>query len=98
MRQLIALLAAAALLTAGSALASEALVAKNHCNICHDLNVKKVGPTWKTIAAKNKGVKPAELAAVIVSGSKGKFGPIPMPPQPGAKADSLALAKWILSQ
>jgi cytochrome c len=98
MRLLIALLAAATLLATGSALASEALVVKNRCNICHDLNVKKIGPTWKTIAAKNKGVKPAELAAIIVAGSKGKFGPIPMPPQPGAKADSLALAKWILSQ
>jgi cytochrome c len=58
-----------------------------------------MGPTWKDIAAKNKGQKDAEkmLAEAIVKGSKGKYGKIPMPPQAKAKADAPALAKWILS-
>jgi cytochrome c len=98
MKTLTAILTAVALVGAGSALADEALVMKHKCNVCHDLNVKKVGPSWKAIAAKNQGVKPEELAETIVKGSKGKYGPIPMPPQPAAKADSVALAKWILSQ
>lgn len=97
MKILTAILTATALLTAGSALASEDLAKKNKCGTCHDMTAKKMGPTWKDIAAKNKGVKPEVLAEAIVKGGKDKYGKIPMPPQAGAKADSLALAKWILS-
>jgi cytochrome c len=57
MKALTAALTAAALLMAGSALASEDLVKKNACIGCHDMNAKKVGPTWKEIAAKHKGGK-----------------------------------------
>ena len=61
------------------------------------MSAKKVGPTWKDIAAKHKGGKAEELAAKIVSGGKGVYGKIPMPPQPKAQGDSMAIAKWILS-
>jgi cytochrome c len=97
MKALTAALTAAALLMAGSAMADEALVKKNACIGCHDMSAKKVGPTWKDIAAKHKGGKAEELAAKIVAGGKGVYGKIPMPPQPKAQADSLAMAKWILS-
>ena len=96
---LLPLIIAASLLVSGTVMADEALVTKNKCNTCHALDKKMMGPTWKDIAAKNKGQKDAEatVAKAISSGSKGKYGKIPMPPQPKAQADSAAIAKWILS-
>jgi cytochrome c len=90
----------ALLLASGSVAASEALVKKNNCIGCHHLTDKKVGPTWKAIAEKNKGVPDAEkmLAEASVKGGKGKYGKVPMPPQPKAnKADAAKIAKWILT-
>ena len=100
MKLLTSLLIAASMLATGSAMADEALAAKNKCNTCHALDKKMMGPTWKDIAAKNKGQKDAEaaVAKAIVSGSKGKYGKIPMPPQAKAQPDAAALAKWILAQ
>lgn len=92
-----AAMGAAALLLAGSALASEALVKKNACIGCHDMSTKKVGPTWMDIAAKNKGAESDALAETIVKGSKGKYGKIPMPPQARAEEDAREIARWILS-
>ncbi len=100
MKLLTSLVLATSLLATGSALADAALVTKNKCNACHALDKKMMGPSWKDVAAKNKGLKDAEavVAKAIVSGSKGKYGKIPMPPQPKAQADAAALAKWILAQ
>ncbi|MEW5768852.1 MAG: c-type cytochrome [Pseudomonadota bacterium] len=100
MKLLTSLVLAASLLTTGAAVANEALVTKNKCNTCHALDKKMMGPSWKDVAAKNKGQKDAEaaLAKTIVAGSKGKYGKIPMPPQAKAKDDAAALAKWILAQ
>ncbi len=99
MKALTAVTLAAALAFSGAALANADLAKKNGCVACHDATAKKVGPTWKDIAAKNKGQKDAEkmLAETIVKGSKGKYGKIPMPPQAKAQADAPALAKWILT-
>lgn len=100
MKLLTSLVLASSLVITGTALADDALVTKNKCNTCHALDKKMMGPTWKDIAAKNKGQKDAQatVAKSIVSGSKGKYGKIPMPPQAKAKADADALAKWILAQ
>ena len=89
----------ALLLACGSAAASEALVKKNNCIGCHHMTDKKVGPTWKAMAEKNKGVADAEKILVegTVKGSKGKYGKVAMPPQPKAKADADKIAKWILT-
>lgn len=99
MKALTALAIAAALSVSGAALANADLAKKNGCAVCHDATAKKMGPTWKDIAAKNKADKDAEkkLTDVITKGSKGKYGKIPMPPQPKAAADAAALAKWILT-
>jgi len=87
------------ILASGSVTASEQLVKKNNCIGCHHMTDKKVGPTWKAIAEKNKGVADAEKILVdgTVKGSKGKYGKVPMPPQPKAKADAKKITKWILS-
>ena len=90
---------AAALAVSSTAFASEELAKKDGCLVCHDATIKKVGPSWKTIAAKLKGNKDAVkiIEENIAKGGKGVYGPIPMPPQPKAIADGPALAKWILS-
>lgn len=87
------------LLASGSAAANEALAKKNNCVGCHHMTDKKVGPTWKAIAEKNKGTPDAEklLAEATLKGGKGKYGKVPMPPQPKAKADAAKIAKWILT-
>lgn len=99
MKALTAIALAAAVAFAGSAFASADLAKKNGCVACHDAAAKKVGPTYKDIAAKHKGDKAAEkvLAESIVKGSKDKYGKIPMPPQAKASADADALAKWIMT-
>jgi len=87
------------LLASGSVAASEALVKKNNCLGCHHMTDKKVGPTWKAMSEKNKGVPDAEkmLTEATYKGGKGKYGKVPMPPQPKAKADAAKIAKWILT-
>ncbi len=99
MKVLSALAIAAALATSGAAFADADLAKKNACIACHDATAKKLGPTWKDVAAKHKGDKGAEakLAEVIVKGSKGVYGKIPMPPQAKAAGDAAALAKWIMT-
>ncbi len=99
MKALSVIALAASLLVSASAFASADLAKKNGCAVCHDATAKKMGPTWKDVAAKNKADKDAEknLAATITKGSKGKYGKIPMPPQPKAAADAAALAKWIMT-
>ena len=99
MKALTLLALATALSFSSAAFADAELAKKDGCLICHDATAKKIGPTWKDVAAKYKGQKDADkmLAEAIVKGGKGKYGKIPMPPQPKAAADAPALAKWVLS-
>lgn len=98
MKTLLAATAAITMFAAGgSALASADLVKKYGCASCHDVSAKRVGPSWKEVAAKNKGDATPVIAA-IEKGSQGKYGKVPMPPQAHAKGDAPALAKWILAQ
>jgi len=89
-----------ALLAAGFAVmaapASANIFADNGCIGCHDADKKKMGPTWKEVAAKRAGDK-AAIVASIKDGSKGHYGKIPMPPQPKAVANADALAAAILA-
>lgn len=99
MKTFVVLTALAASLTALPATASVELATKSKCMTCHDVEKKKMGPTFKEIAAKYKGQKDAEamLSAGILQGVKGKWGKIPMPAQKVPEADAHALAKWILT-
>ncbi|MGF1547670.1 MAG: c-type cytochrome [Thiotrichales bacterium] len=93
--------AAAFLVLAGAANASAELATKHKCNTCHAAEKKMVGPSWKEIAAANKETADAEqvLAHAIQKGVKGKYGKIPMPPQPNVPdEDAAAIAKWLMSQ
>jgi cytochrome c len=100
MKQIIALIALALPLYAVPAQASQELATKSKCMACHDVSKKKMGPTFKDIAAKYKGQKDAEamLTDSMLKGVKGKWGKVPMPAQKIAPADAKTLAKWILAQ
>jgi cytochrome c len=79
-------------LAAGSAGAQEALAKSSGCLNCHAADTKKVGPSFKDIAAKYKGQADAEAKlAGEITGAKGH-------PQVKASADDVkSLVKWILS-
>ena len=94
-------LAAAALLLAAPAQASEALAKKHACVACHVVKgAKTVGPAYADVAKKYAGQKDAEakLAEKVKKGGTGVWGQIPMPPNAAVPdADVRALVKWILS-
>ena len=95
-------LAASALLTLAAAEADEgsSLARQHACTTCHAMDAKLVGPSFKAIAQKYKADATAadKLAAGMLKGSQGKWGPIPMPPVAGlTDQDAKALAQWIMS-
>lgn len=91
----LALLASLALST--PALADEATAKSNGCMACHTVAKKLVGPAFKDIAAKKT---PADvLTKHVREGSKGLWGPVPMPPQPKiSDADLKKVLAWIQAQ
>ena len=78
------LIATAMLVLPVMAHADEALLKKYGCVVCHQAQVKAVGPAWKDIATKYQDRKDtvAYLSKKIRSGGSGVWGPIPMPPHP----------------
>lgn len=99
MKTIAVLTVLAASLTVLPAVASVELATKSKCMACHDVEKKKMGPTFKEIGAKYKGQKDAEAMLItgILKGVKGKWGKIPMPAQKIPEADAEALSKWMLS-
>jgi cytochrome c len=93
-------LAASLMAIAGAAQASADLTKKYNCVACHAEASKKVGPSYKDVAAKYAGKADAidYLTKKIKSGGGGVWGPIPMPPHPQVSdADSKAMATYIMS-
>lgn len=92
-------LATALLVTAASqAHASEALARKYGCLGCHAIATRLVGPAYRDVAAKYAGQADAlqTLENNIRKGGSGKWGDMPMPPQPQVSAaDVRRLAAWI---
>ena len=89
-----------ALVAAAPAMADEALAKSKNCMACHSVDKKLVGPAYKDVAAKYAGQAGAvdKLAANIVKGSTGIWGPVPMPPNAQVSADDAKkLATWVLS-
>ena len=100
------ILLAIASLAAGFAVSTPALAdlqlatAKN-CMACHAVDKKLVGPSYKDVAAKYAGQKDAadKLAAKVIKGGSGVWGPVPMPANPQVSADEAKkLVAWVLSQ
>ena len=94
----ISLLAAAGILSAGAAQSSEALAKAKNCLACHQVDKKVVGPAYKDVAKKYTAKDEAMLVERVLKGTKGAWGPVPMPPNAAVKPEEAAtLVKWILS-
>jgi cytochrome c len=94
------LTAIAALQLATPAAAQEELAKKHNCLVCHQVDKKVVGPSYKDVAAKYANDKTAEakLFEKVKKGGVGVWGQVPMPPNATVPdADIKALVKWILS-
>ncbi len=76
-----------------------ALAEKKGCFACHDIEKKKVGPSYVEVARRYKDDPEAvnKLVKSILKGSMGKWGSIPMSPQPVSEEEAKELAEWILS-
>ena len=84
-----------------AAFANPALAEKKNCLACHQTDKKLVGPSYKEVAAKYAGQKDAvdKLAAKIMKGGAGVWGPVPMPANAQVnEAEAKKLAAWVLSQ
>lgn len=89
------------LLVAPPAWADQALAQSKACMACHTIDKKRVGPAFKDIAARYAGQPhaAAQLATKIRQGSRGTWGAVPMPSNPGvSEADAKKLADWVLQQ
>lgn len=93
MKSMLIVVAAAVFMAgAGVAVAQEDLAKSAGCTGCHAVDTKKVGPSFKDVAAKYKGNAGAE-AKLVSEISEGKGHP-----KTKASADDAAkLVKWILS-
>ena len=80
--------------------AAMALAKKSGCLACHSLDTKIVGPAWNEVGKKYAGdaTAAAQLAVKVKKGTKGPWGPIPMPGNVTVKdADIKTLVEFILS-
>jgi cytochrome c len=75
------------------------LVQKYNCQQCHTIDKPRAGPSFRAIAKRYASDPNArdEVAANILNGSTGAWGPLPMPPVAVSKEDLRPLVDWILS-
>ncbi|MFA9205239.1 MAG: c-type cytochrome [Burkholderiaceae bacterium] len=76
-----------------------ALVAGSDCLTCHKVSEKNIGPAYKDVAAKyeNTDQNVKMLAARVIKGGSGNWGPIPMTPHPQLKQEDVEqMIKYIL--
>lgn len=91
---------ALALSAAAPAMADQALATSKNCMACHAVEKKLVGPAFKDVASKYAGQSDAvnKLAAKIIKGGSGVWGPVPMPANNQVNdADAKKLAAWVLT-
>jgi cytochrome c len=82
------------------ALADLQLATAKNCMSCHAVDKKLVGPSYKDVAAKYAGQKDAadKLAAKVIKGGSGVWGPVPMPANAQVSPDEAKkLVAWILT-
>ena len=94
------LAAAATLVVAVPAFADQALATAKNCMTCHAIDKKLVGPAYKEVATKYAEQKDAvdKLAAKIMKGGSGVYGPVPMPANTQVnEAEAKKLAAWVLT-
>jgi cytochrome c551/c552 len=75
------------------------LVQKYHCQQCHTIDKTHGAPSFSAISKHYASDPHArdEVAANILNGSAGAWGPVPMAPVAVSKEDLRPLVDWILS-
>ena len=92
---------AAGLVAWAPAMADLQLATAKNCMTCHAIDKKVVGPAYKDVAAKYAGQKdaPEKLAAKVLKGGSGVWGPVPMPANTQVTPDEAKkLVAWVLAQ
>ncbi len=80
-------------------IAGKTLVEKSGCPTCHKVAETYTGPSFQAIAARypNRVENFELLAAKIIRGGQGNWGPVPMIPHPQiSNSDAVAMVKYIL--
>ncbi|NCI48445.1 c-type cytochrome [Sediminibacterium roseum] len=75
------------------------LIAGSDCLTCHKVSEKLTGPAYKDVAQKyeSNDENISMLAAKIIKGGQGNWGPIPMTPHPAlSEDDAKQMVKYIL--
>jgi cytochrome c len=76
------------------------LARKKTCLGCHQVDSKRVGPSFQAVAQRHAAQAGSVeyLANAIRQGGRGRWGAVPMPAQPQVnQQDALQLAQWILT-
>ena len=86
--------------TPAEMLPGEKLISSADCSGCHNKTQKVIGPSFVDIATKypSNEANIDHLADVVIKGSKGTWGDLPMTPHPNlSKDDAKLMVTWILS-
>ncbi len=78
----------------------QALAKSKACLGCHQVDAKRVGPSFSAIAQRYADQAGADqyLSSAIRQGGRGRWGAVPMPAQSQvSEQDAQRLAQWILS-
>lgn len=113
MKSFVVSMIATCMLAPGAAMAVDMppLAKKNGCTDCHSIEKKIVGPAWKDVSIRYKGVAEYEykgkkyplvegLVMKVSKGGSGNWGNMPMPindPSGAKQADIKALVQFVLS-
>jgi cytochrome c len=76
------------------------LARKKTCLGCHQVDSKRVGPSFEAVAQRHATQSGSleYLASAIRQGGRGRWGAVPMPAQPQVnQQDALQLSQWILT-
>ena len=76
-----------------------ALAKARACLGCHQVDNKRVGPSFAAIAQRYAGQDNAipYIVQIIRKGGRGQWGAVPMPGQAVSEQDAEKLAQWIIS-
>jgi cytochrome c len=74
-----------------------ALTQKHACVVCHAVETRLIGPSFRDVAKKysSRGDAAAYLSGKIKGGGSGVWGAIPMPAQALGDADAQTIARWL---
>ena len=82
--------------------ADQALANAKGCMACHQIDAKKIGPSFRMVAKQYEGQKDAlaKLSHKVLNGGSGAWGQVAMPANRTlgvTEADATKLVTWVLS-